>query len=82
MGHIIIMMKHRETDRGRARETKEANVWIEHTDSRPNETRVKLESVIERIMACLIQKRLYVESRNLLLGSKRSIAVISPLTPA
>lgn len=53
-----------------------------HTDSRPNGTRVKLDTVIERIIACLIQKSPYVDSRNLLLGSKRSIAVISPFTPA
>jgi hypothetical protein len=31
---------------------------LKHTESRPKETRVKLESVMERIMACLIQKRL------------------------
>lgn len=54
----------------------------ELTDSSPNGTLVKLEVVIERIMACLIQKRPYVDSLNFLLGSNRSIAVISPLTPA
>lgn len=29
-----------------------------NTDSRPKETRVKLDMVMERMMACLIQKRL------------------------
>lgn len=64
------------------RKKEKALLQREHTVSRPNETRVKLASVIDRIMACLIQKKLYVESRNLLSGSKRSIAVISPFTPA
>lgn len=58
------------------------DVGMRHTDSSPKGTRVKLESVMERTMACLIQNRLYVDKRNFLFGSKRSTAVISPLTPA